>query len=69
MMIQPLSYHKQVWLYLIISILVGVESLYGLFWCLSRMNNRQLKSKNENRFEKALAVIFGNILLQGINVN
>jgi hypothetical protein len=45
--------------------IVGVASLYGIIFSLSRMN--RLQPNDANKLEKALAVIFGNILLQGIN--
>jgi hypothetical protein len=45
--------------------IVGVVSLYGIIFSLSRMNRQQ--PNDANKLEKALAVIFGNILSQGIN--
>ena len=60
--------HHQVWLFITFSMLLGVVVLYGIFYFLTQINRHQQQSKiaaAENRFEKALAVIFGNILVQG----
>ena len=61
-------HHHQVWLFITFSMLLGVVVLYGIFYFLTQINRHQQQSKiaaAENRFEKALAVIFGNILVQG----
>ena len=64
------DWHHQVWLFVIISMLFGVVVLYGIFYFLSQINRHQaqqskIATDEENRLEKALAVIFGNILVQG----
>jgi len=64
------DWHHQVWLFVIISMLLGVVVLYGIFYFLWQINRHQAQQSKiatdaENRLEKALAVIFGNILVQG----
>lgn len=58
-------YSRQVWLYLVITMLIVVASLYGIICCISRMNQHFLK--DENKFTRALAAIIGLILMQGTN--
>ena len=71
--------HTQVWIGLLISIVVGTASLYGIALCMSNVRNKwasdnykkgikNITSKNiseKNRLERAFTFILGLIVVQG----
>ena len=59
----------KVWLCLLISIVIGVPSLYFVLRCISWINNKYRPNfdhlRERNRFTRAFAFIFGLLVVQG----
>jgi len=65
----------QVWLFVLISLIVGVVSLYSLLRAMSWIQHSRFKTEDDGktnemsestRFNKALSFIFGLIVVQGL---